>query len=273
MRQVNRRKRPLVKKSSIKMLGLSAGLGMVAALVVYSLQSGLADLASHKVENTALEASRASGFQIEEVFVEGRLNTPLEDLRAVVGLKRSMPILAADPAYLRQRIEALPWVAGAVVERRLPNEIHIRLNEHRPVAMWQHDGTFSLINRAGEVILTGGHDINVFAHLPQIVGKGAPEKALDVLALIQTQSDLSGRVKAAVRVSQRRWDIVMDTDTTIRLPENDPTQAWATFAKYERSHKLLEKGLSAIDLRLDDKILVKLGDPERLSKPLSGQDT
>jgi len=261
------------RRATMRPLAFSAIMGIIAALLTYAVKTGLADLASMKVERAAVNASAETGFILKDVLVEGRENTPVEDLRAVVNLELDQPILAADPATLRTRIEALPWVASASVERQLPDIIHIRLNEHRPTAMWQHDGTFSLINKEGEVILTGGDDIKVFAHLPLIVGHGAPEHAQQVLNILRSEPALNKNVKAAVRVSDRRWDIAMVNGMFIRLPEDNPEKAWSRLAQYNIEHEIFKKTLASVDMRLPDRILVKFEDSETIRKPLMGQDT
>ncbi|SCA57406.1 putative Cell division protein FtsQ [Candidatus Terasakiella magnetica] len=282
MRQLNTNAKPNVnrkratalwKKPAFRPLAFASLMGVVAALMTYAVKTGLADLATLRVETAAIDATAGSGFILKDVLVEGRENTPAKDLRAVVNLSLDQPILNIDPNKLRTRIEALPWVATASVERQLPDIIHIKLNEHRPTAMWQHDGTFSLINKEGEVILTGGDDIKVFSHLPLVVGKGAPAHADKVLAILRSEPDLGKKVKAAVRVSERRWDIAMENGMFIRLPEDHPEKAWSRLAIYNKEHELFKKKLESVDMRLPDRILVKTEGLETIRKPLVGQDT
>ncbi|WP_417832142.1 cell division protein FtsQ/DivIB [Terasakiella sp.] len=271
----NKRKRTQVwwKRATVRPLIFSAVMGIVAALLTYAAKTGLTDLASMRLERATLSATAKTGLILRDVMVEGRENTPLKDLRAVVNLELDQPILDIDPHGLRQRIEALPWVATASVERQLPDILHIRLNEHRPIAMWQHDGTFSLINKEGDVILTGGDDIKVFAHLPLVVGEGAPEHSAQVLAILRSEPDLNKKVKAAVRVSDRRWDIAMENGAFIRLPEDNPEKAWSRLAVYNKENLLFDKKLASIDMRLPDRIMVKIDDLETIRKPVGGQDT
>ncbi|NVK20200.1 MAG: FtsQ-type POTRA domain-containing protein [Methylocystaceae bacterium] len=271
----NKRKRnsPIWKRPAFKPLLLSACLGLIAALITYGAKTGWAERATQRMQETTVHATASSGFILNDVLVEGRINTPLKDLRAVVNLELDQPIFSTDPQVLRERIEALPWVATALVERQLPDVIYIRLNEHRPMAMWQHDQTFSLINKDGEVILTGGDDIKVFAHLPLVVGKGAPVHAQTVLAILRSEPELNKKVKAAVRVSDRRWDVVMENGFTIRLPEINPEKAWSRLAFYAKENELFEKKLASVDMRLPDRILIKIDDLETIRKPLPGQDT
>jgi cell division protein FtsQ len=271
----NKRKHTSIwwKRATLRPLIFSAAMGIVAALLTYALKTGLTDLASMRLERATLAATAKTGLILRDVLVEGRENTPLKDLRAVVNLELDQPIMAINPQGLRERIEALPWVATASVERQLPDILHIRLNEHRPIAMWQHDATFSLINKEGEVILTGGDDIKVFAHLPLVVGNGAPKHSAQVLAILQSEPELNKKVKAAVRVSDRRWDIAMTNGSYVRLPENNPEKAWSRLARYSSENQLFDKKLASIDLRLPDRIMVKIDDLETIRKPVGGQDT
>ncbi|WP_135080225.1 cell division protein FtsQ/DivIB [Terasakiella sp. SH-1] len=273
MRQLSVKRKPFWKKPLFRPMAFATAMGVTAILMIYAVKTGMADFATLRMETAAVTASADSGFILKDVLVEGRENTPAEDLRAVVNLNIDQPILKVDPVILRQRVEALPWVATASVERQLPDVIHIKLNEHRPTAMWQHDGTFSLINKDGEVILTGGDDIKVFSHLPLVVGKGAPPHAQQVLAILRSEPELNKKVKAAVRVSERRWDIAMENGIFIRLPEDHPEKAWSRLAIYNKQHEIFAKNLQSVDMRLPDRILVKIEGLETIRKPLMGQDT
>jgi cell division protein FtsQ len=64
-----------------------------------------------------------------------------------------------------------------------------------------------------------------------------------------------------VRVGDRRWNVYLDTfegGTAIRLPEDDIAGAWTRLAVLERDHKILERDLEFIDLRLEDRLVVRV---------------
>ena len=72
---------------------------------------------------------------------------------------------------------------------------------------------------------------------------------------------------------KRVLDVVMEDGTSIRLPEINPEEAWARLADYQEEHKLFEKKLASVDMRVPNRILVKIDNLERIRKPLMGQDT
>ena len=65
----------------------------------------------------------------------------------------------------------------------------------------------------------------------------------------------------------------MDNGINVRLPETDAFIAWHRLAKYEAQHKLLARDIGSIDLRLPDRVVVKVrqSDPEK--KPQKGSRT
>jgi len=74
----------------------------------------------------------------------------------------------------RQRIARLGWVRSATVTRLLPDTIRIEIAEREPFALWQRGGELSLIDAEGRPITDEG--VQDFAHLPFIVGFGAPHQ-------------------------------------------------------------------------------------------------
>ena len=119
----------------------------------------------------------ASGLRVTDIVIEGRANTPEPLLRAAIGVSKGDPILGFSLEETRARIETIPWVEHATVERRLPGTVVVNLQERRPFAIWQNQGKFVLVDRAGQVV--ANQDVAQFRHLPLIVGQGAPGAAAD----------------------------------------------------------------------------------------------
>jgi cell division protein FtsQ len=68
-----------------------------------------------------------------------------------------------------------------------------------------------------------------------------------------------------VRVGGRRWNLHLDSGIDVALPEQDPESAWHRLAAADRSDKLLARNIEAVDLRLPDRLVVRL--PPELAKP------
>ncbi len=108
-----------------KRLGLARILGTGAKLGALAWRSGRLESALDWMETRAVDATASVGFRVEDVEVAGRVETDPKALLDALGLKRGDPLLAFDPATARERVEALPWVASAAVERLFPDTIRI----------------------------------------------------------------------------------------------------------------------------------------------------
>jgi cell division protein FtsQ len=192
---------------------------------------------------------------VQAVIVDGRQNTPLPLIREALGVSRGDAMLGFSPEAARQRLESIPWVAQAHVERHLPATIVVRLEERRPFAIWQNQGRFVIVDRQGKTVATDGLD--QFGPLPLIVGPGADQAAAALYDLLAAETEVAERVQAMVRVGERRWNLRLHSGTDVLLPEAAEAAAIKRLAELQQEAKLLDRPLAAIDLRLPDRLVVR----------------
>ena len=235
-------------------LGLGTGAWLGWSGTVYAVTSDLAD--------KALDLTGGAGLTLRAVYADGREHTDRQALKDHLGIAIGDPILGFDTAAAQARLEELPWVERASVGRFLPDTIKIRLVERKPLAIWQHEGAFSLIDRDGGVIVddVGAEEARRhFDHLRVLVGEGAPDQAVDLFRLLSVEPDLSARVKAASWVGNRRWNLRLDNKIDVLLPENAPLEAWRYLARAVEEQALLDRAIVTIDLRqAPDRMRLKL---------------
>ena len=202
---------------------------------------------------------RVVNLRVAEVRVEGRGITPEPLLRAAIGVNRNDPLLGFSLEQARARIEALTWVHRATVERRLPGTVLVTLEERRPFALWQHEGKFDLIDRAGQIVADQDPVKNAAAEtvLPLVVGVGAPAAAAALLDALAVHPTLRSRVAAAVRVGNRRWNLRLVSGADVLLPEGAEAQALAKLEELQESQALLDRPLQVVDMRLPDRLVVR----------------
>ena len=233
---------------------LLAGIVAAAGWLIWS-DAGPNSFAA-RAKSELLLASLRLGFEIEEVWVDGMQRTDRPDVLAAVGAIRGEPILEFDAAAARTRLLALPWIKDAIVARSLPSQIQVTLTERAPLALWQQSGRLQVIDREGAVI--NGVDPRDFGNLPILVGKGADREAATLIGLVADAPGLAQRLTAAVFVGERRWNIRIDDRIDVRLPADAPEAALARLSALQREYGLFGKDIVAIDLRLDDRLIVRL---------------
>lgn len=259
------RTRPALTLWSLLLIGslLSGGIWLASSGVVLSV--------SERTHEKIIAASKDLGFTVQEILVMGRGQTTRRELLDAVQAERGAPILTLDLDAAKQRLEALPWIRSATIERMLPNTVFITVAERTPFALWQNKGQFALIDSEGKVIIKEG--IERFADLFQVVGDDAPAHAATLLTMLATQPELLTEAKAAVRVGGRRWNILMNNGINVHLPEDNAETAWARLAEYERTHQVLDRDIKVLDLRIPDRLIVRRSTKSETPEASPGRET
>jgi len=231
-------------------------------------RAGYVAQASAAVRDGVADLAGSFGLSVGNVFLEGRENADKDDVMTALQVRRGAPLFGFDLFAAKARLEALPWVQSAAVERRTPDTIYVRIVEREPFALWQHDGRVMLVDHEGVVLTDKG--LNRFGNLMLLVGPEAPAHAQELFDLIAVEPDLAKRVTAAVRVGGRRWNVQLDDSIEVKLPEDDAAGAWSRLAQVERTQGILKRDLAAVDLRLPDRLVVTLP-TEVIARPKPGR--
>lgn len=199
------------------------------------------------------------GMTVSEIRIEGREKTPENFLRAALGVSRGDKLLGFSLDAARGRIEKLTWVQNATVQRRLPGTLVVTLVERRPIAVWQMDGKFSLIDRGGNVVVEQdpAKKDDAFRTLPLVVGAGAPASAAALLDLLAELPAVRSRVTAAVRVGERRWNLHLGNGADVLLPEVGEAAALDKLMELQTAQSLLDRPVQVVDMRLPDRLVVR----------------
>ncbi len=263
---------PLWRRPQVVLLGVCLGLGVMSSAGAWAVKSGVVEDAVVSAKWSLIKASTDLGFTVQDVLVTGRSKSSRAELLAALGTARDAPILAYDFEGAKARVESLPWVLHARIERLLPDTLVVHLIERRPIALWQNQGDFALIDEDGKVITR--ENLGRYAGLIQVVGADAPNRVGGLLELLETQPALKDKVRAAVRVGGRRWDLSLESGVNVRLPEDGAPQALERLAIFEHESGVLSRDIEVLDLRVPDRVIVrrKLGDAPKVL-PAPGQKT
>ena len=195
------------------------------------------------------------GLAVQEVTVSGRHNTRQADLIAAFDAPLGTPVFKVDIAAARERLEALPWVKSATISRILPGKFHIELIEREPFARWQlDDGTF-VIDRDGAVIT--GLGLSRFADLVTVHGENSNLYAATLLDVLGGYPELQNRMVALQRHGDRRWTLFLNHGGAVHLPAENVGKALDKLMAIDRDKNILNLQGYAIDLRLDDKMMLR----------------
>ncbi len=235
---------------TVLMLLGSTGLGIVKGGHVDEFMVGLSD-ARNALANSA-------GFRITEVAINGRRQLSQDEVLAIGGVNGRSSLLFLDDTVLRDKLKGNPWIADATILKLYPGRLQIDIVERTAFALWQQDGRLAVIAEDGAVLEP--FVARRFVSLPLVVGKGADAKARDFLALLDRYPQVRSVTRAAILVGERRWNLRLKDGLDIRLPENDVGNALSMLSKLDKEDRLFSRDITAVDLRLPDRLTVQLSE-------------
>jgi cell division protein FtsQ len=236
--------------ATLLILGGSAVFGAIKGGHVQEMADALRD--------TRDALANSAGFRIASVTINGRKQLSQDEVLAIGGITGKRSLLFLDAGDVRDRLKANAWIADATVLKLYPDKLAIDITERAAFALWQDDKHVSVIAEDGAVLEP--FVARRFTSLPLVVGKGAETHARDFLNVVAGYPRIRDAVKAIVFVGERRWNLRLASGLDVRLPEMGVTAALDRLSKLDQDEHLLSRDIVAIDLRLPDRVTVRLSD-------------
>jgi cell division protein FtsQ len=171
-----------------------------------------------------LWATHRPVFAVRSIRVDGDLahNSALT-IRANAAPKLAGNFFTLDLAGARRAFESVPWVRQAVVRRVWPNRLAVRLEEHRPAALWASaaggdEDSDKMVNSFGEVFEANPGDVEDDA-LPTLRGPdGSSARMLAMIGRLQPEfAAMEARVERLELSGRGSWHADLDTGAEIEL--------------------------------------------------------
>ncbi|MFG1397841.1 cell division protein FtsQ/DivIB [Roseixanthobacter pseudopolyaromaticivorans] len=204
-------------------------------------------------------AANIAGFKIAQVNLSGQNHVTPSEILAAAGIKPTTSILFVNADETRARLESMPWIASASVRKLYPDRVDIHVVEREAYALWQMNGQINVIAKDGTPIAPYSDDPR-YVNLPIVVGEGAQEQVGEIVDALARVPAVRDQVRAAILVAERRWTLKLRNGIDVRLPEGPVDDALLQLADLDRDKKLLTRDITIVDLRLPDRVVVRLSD-------------
>jgi cell division protein FtsQ len=252
-------------RSRIMRLPPPPGLGIAASILLLAATLGYGAVAGDHLpvvidwmKDMRDAAANATGFRIAAISLTGPKEVSREEVLTVAGVTGRASLLFLDADAARTRLLENPWIADAAVLKLYPDRLQITITERRAFALWQQDRRVGVIAADGTVLEPFVEDR--YVRLPLVVGRGAERRAKDFLAILDRYPDIRSQLRASIMVADRRWNLRLKNGIDVRLPETNVEQALDRLVALDREKKILSRDILAIDLRLPDRVTVRLSD-------------
>ncbi|WP_258523799.1 cell division protein FtsQ/DivIB [Roseovarius sp. TE539] len=196
-------------------------------------------------------------FMVRLLAVEGASDGVAGTVRELFPYPLPVSSFDLDPDAVRGLVEDLPAVAAASVRIRQGGVLELDIEERQPAALWQRENGLAVIDRQG-VIIGKVDSRDEKPALPLVSGEGAGEAIAEALALNRAAAPLGSRLQGLVRVGERRWNVVLDRDQRILLPEKQPARALDRVIALSEAQDLMARDIAAVDMRLSERPTVRM---------------
>jgi len=203
-------------------------------------------------------------FAVRGVAVVGGGEEVQAHVRRALDIRPGMSSLKLDVEQLRLRVEALGAVEAATVQFDPQGTLRISVVERIAVVLFRRaDRVLVMLDKGGVEIGPAGERAD-HPRLPLILGPGAPDHVGEVIALLGGAPGIVPRLRAFVRVGERRWNLELDHGLTIKLPQTGSVEALSRIMAQHYGEELLDRDIAVIDMRLP-------GRPTLRMKPMAAE--
>lgn len=190
---------------------------------------------------------RSPWFPIRAIQLDGDLaRNSVPTIRANATPRLAGNFFSVNLQTSRAAFESVPWVRRAVVRRVWPDRLVVRLEEHRPAALWGGDDAGDgaaaaidsgrLVNSYGEVFDANAGDVEDDS-LPVL--SGPEDRAAHMLAMLQRLQPLLARQDlqiSALHLSGRgSWRLAFDSGASMELGRGSDDEVVARTERFVRS--------------------------------------
>ena len=197
-------------------------------------------------------------FMIKVASVDGASDELAHEIREIMPLDFPTSYFDLDIKYLHKILNDIPAVASAAIKVTVSGVLQIDISERTPAFIWRKDDVISVIDEKGKFIRLVGSRLD-YPELPLVIGEAANLSIADISGLMEDNQYFLDQVRAFVRVGERRWDLVLDNNLRIMLPQTEFLAAFDRLMLMNQSGSLFSNQLSIIDMRLVERPTVRVG--------------
>ena len=231
---------------------LRAGLPFCLTLTagtLYLMDEGRRNAITLAVEEAKTSLQERPEFMVKLMAIDGVDAALAGDIRAAVPLEFPLTSFDLNLPEMRETIAALDGVRSATVRVRPGGVLQIDATPREPVAIWRRAEGLRLVDGGGAKVADIENRAD-FPNLPLIAGDGADQNVKEALQLMRAAQPLGPRLRGVVRMGNRRWDVVLDRNQRIMLPEVGALAALEQVISLEDVQGVLERDVARVDMRL-----------------------
>ncbi|WP_300514394.1 cell division protein FtsQ/DivIB [Aliiroseovarius sp.] len=230
---------------------------VIMAAGVYVADSDRREAILSSVQDMRRAVEERPEFMVKLMVIEGA--TPVVDdaIRQLMPIDFPISSFDLDLEAMQSEVAALDVIERVDLRVRPGGVLEVEVREREPVVLWRTAASLEMLDGTGHRVATISSRAGR-ADLPLLAGLGASDQVPEAMAILRAAGPLRGRLRGLVRMGERRWDVVLEGDQRILLPEDTPVQALEQVLALDQAQDLLARDLIVIDMRNPDRPTLRM---------------
>lgn len=209
------------------------------------------------VAETRASFEQRPEFMVNLLAIDGADPQMAETIRATLPVDFPVSSFDIDLEAMRLQVAEMDPVKAVVLRIRPGGILQVDVTPRIPVAIWRMPEGLMMIDETGAPVKRIAAR-SERRDLPLIAGEHADDAVLEALALFEAAKPLGSRLRGLVRMGQRRWDVVLDRDQRILLPETEAQRALERVIALDSVSEVLSRDITRVDMRIGSRPTVQM---------------
>lgn len=199
-------------------------------------------------------------FMVKQMRIQGA-SEPVDKLvRDTMNVDFPVSSFRLDLQALKIAVENIAAVETVSILVGAKGVLEIGVVERVPALLWRSEDGLVLLDAQG---VPSGRIASRLerADLPLTAGNGVEHNISEALEIFRKLSPIAGRVRGLMRIGERRWDVVLDRNQVLKLPEDQPIAALGRILALHRAQDILNRDIMVVDIRDGRKPILRLSAP------------
>lgn len=210
-------------------------------------------------ENVKRDLQDRPEFMVTLMRIDGASAPVAGAVRAMLPVELPASSFRIDLEAFRATIAQIDAVAAVDLRIRPGGVLQVDVTERQPVILWRTaSGRLEMLDATGHRVASL-KSREARADLAVIAGEGAEDRVAEALQLLAAARPIGDRLRGLIYVGERRWNVVLDRDQRILLPEAEALAALNRVIELDRAEDLLARDITVVDMRNGFRPTVQLG--------------
>ena len=199
-------------------------------------------------------------FMVKQMRVQGAGEVIDGLVRAALPVEFPTSSFHLDLEALKTSVESIEGVETASLLVGAQGVLEIGIVERVPSVIWRGDEGLVLLDASGERSGQLASRLDR-PELPLVTGIGVEKNVAEAMEIFVKLAPVAGRVRGLMRIGERRWDVVLDRNQVLRLPEEQPLAALERIFALHAAQDILSRDVAVVDVRDGRKPILRLSVP------------